>query len=87
MEKPRPSTVAVGAIVGSALIYDVFAPHGETFSERFDPLIEQGGWKRAATRLAIGVTACHLANLIPERADPFHYALLWKKVKEELTDE
>lgn len=82
MEKPRPRTVAVGAIVGSALIYDAVCTPGETFSEWFDPLIEQGGWKATATRLAIGVTACHLANLLPEKADPFHYALLWKKVKE-----
>ena len=35
---------------------------------------------------AVGLTAAHLINAIPEKFDPFHYALLWKDRPESLLE-
>lgn len=86
MERPKPSTLGwIGLGVGVAA-YEVWCPPGETLSEGVDRALERPMGRILALG-GIAVTACHLANLIPERADPFHYALLWKKIKEEFTDE
>ncbi|WP_440220940.1 DUF7427 family protein [Dietzia sp. MNB45] len=69
MERPRPSTAAWGVLAGGVLAYDLLSPNGETLSERCDDWIES---HRAATYAAIGVTALHLANLLPQRVDPFY---------------
>ena len=74
----RPSTKAwLGLGVGVAA-YDILAPSGETLSERVDTALEGSPIKRALTLGAIGVTALHLSNVLPEKYDPFHHALKWK---------
>lgn len=78
----RPSTKAWGAIGAGIAAYEVMCPKGETLSERLDPLIEGGRYKRAATLGAIAITALHLSNVLPPTLDPFHYALAWKHVDE-----
>lgn len=77
MEKPRPSTVAWGVLATGVAAYDVLCPSGETLSEGVDRALETRTGKALALG-AIAVTACHLANIIPERCDPFHHALKWK---------
>lgn len=71
MERPRPATLAWGAILGSAAIYEAIAPEGELLSEAVDRALERP-YGRYLAYGAIGVTALHLANLLPERIDPYH---------------
>jgi hypothetical protein len=63
--------LALGAIVGSALAYDFLCEPGGTLSEAVDGLIDK---HPLGTRAVIGVTALHLANIIPPRIDPFYQA-------------
>lgn len=70
MEKPRPSTLAWGAVIGGVTAYEVMCRRGETLSERLDPILERPAG-RAALYTAIGVTSLHLCNLLPKRLDPF----------------
>lgn len=77
MERPKPSTVAWGTIAAGVAAYDVFCPQGETLSEGVDRALERPYGKVIALG-AIAVTAAHLANLLPERVDPFHQALKWR---------
>lgn len=74
----RPAAKAWGAIGLGVAAYEVLCPHGETLSEGVDQALEHSRLRRAATVSAIAVTALHLCNAIPEKLDPFHYALLWK---------
>ena len=76
----RPSTKAWGVLVAGVATYDVLSPKGETLSEAVDSALEASPYKRTITLAAIGVTALHLSNVLPERYDPFHYALRWKHV-------
>lgn len=57
------------AIAGLVTAYEIACPPGELLSEGVDRGIEQ---RPLLTKLAIGVTALHLMNAIPERYDPFH---------------
>jgi len=66
----------VGLAAGVAL-YDVLAPKGETLSEGMDRAMERPV-PRVLAIGAVALTASHLCNFIPERYDPFHYALKWK---------
>lgn len=74
----RPSTKAWGVLVAGVAAYDVLSPKGETLSEGIDAALESSPFKRSITLAAIGVTALHLSNVLPERYDPFHHALKWK---------
>lgn len=74
----RPSTKAWGVLIGGVVAYDVLSPRGETLSEGIDGALEHSLYRRAAVISAIAVTALHLSNALPEKVDPFHYALLWK---------
>lgn len=74
----RPSTKAWLALGAGVAAYDIFSPPGETLSEAVDVALESDPFKRTITLAAIGVTALHLCNLLPERVDPFHHALKWK---------
>jgi hypothetical protein len=78
MRKPRPSTLAWGGIAAGVAAYDVLAPKGETLSERCDSALERP-LGRSFVYAAVGITALHLCNLIPEELDPIHHALKWKK--------
>lgn len=66
--RPSPAALAWGAIVA----YEAIAPEGQLLSEGADRAILK---YPVATKLAIGVTALHLANLIPDRFDPLHQGL------------
>lgn len=88
MEKPRPSTLAWIGLAGGVAIYDALCPPGETMSEAVDRALESRTGRILALG-AIAVTSCHLANLLPERYDPFHQALKWRvveKVMEEINE-
>lgn len=81
MERMKPSTAAwIGLGVGVAA-YEAFCPQGETLSEGVDRALETKVGKYIVLG-SIALTACHLANITPQKYDPFHYALMWKKVKE-----
>lgn len=73
----KPELV-LGALVGSAVAYDLACKPGGTISEAVDGIIEK---HPLTTRLAIGATALHLANLIPkpDTFDPIH--IVFKKIK------
>lgn len=81
MERPKPSTVAWGVLGLGVLGYDVLSPPGETLSEGVDRALEheRGRWIALG---GIAVTAAHLANLIPERVDPFHHLTKLKRATE-----
>lgn len=51
------------------LVYDVFCPESQTLSETVDRALES---HRKATIASIGVTALHLANVLPPPVDPIH---------------
>lgn len=74
MRASHKAWLAGGLAMGA---YEAFCPPGETLSEGLDPLVEHPVW-RYVIGAAIGVTALHLMNLIPEELDPFTKALAWK---------
>ena len=57
------------ALMGSVAVYEAYAPSGELLSESTDRMIDK---HPIATRLAIGYTALHLCNALPEKLDIFH---------------
>lgn len=77
LSKPRPSTLAWGVLIGSVAAYDVLCPKSETISERLDPILERP-LGRTLLYGAVGTTALHLCNLIPEKIDPFSRLLSFK---------
>lgn len=77
MEKPKPSTVAWCGLAAGVAAYDILCPPGETMSEGVDRLLEHPH-KRIAALGAIAITAAHLANILPEKIDPFHHLTKWK---------
>jgi hypothetical protein len=89
LEKESRRSVAArawGALALGVTAYEIACPQGETLSEGVDRLMERSPTSRAIALGAIGVTAAHLANLIPEKFDPFHYALIWKERPESLLE-
>ena len=76
---------AWGALALSVVVYEIACPKGETLSEGIDRLMETRKGKALAIG-AVGLTASHLINAIPEKFDPFHYALLWKDRPESLLE-
>lgn len=77
MERPKPATIAWGALIAGVALYDCFCPTGETLSEGADRALERPVGKYLALG-AIGATALHLANAVPQQFDIIHYALAWK---------
>jgi hypothetical protein len=65
----RPSTAAWGALIGGVLAYEAYCPNGEMLSERVDVWIEN---HPVITYATIGMTALHLANLLPPSVDLIH---------------
>lgn len=86
MERPRPASLAWGALVTGIVAYDVLCPAGETLSEGVDRALEHDKGKIIALGI-IGITAAHLANLLPERIDPFHRATLLKRAVRAIVEE
>ena len=74
MEKPRISTVAWTGLAAAVALYELACPDGETLSEWIDPHMEHP-IRRACITGAIGVTALHLTNLLPNQVDPFEQGL------------
>ena len=68
--RPRPSTLAWAGLIGGIAAWDALCPQGESLSERLDPIIEKP-IGRVFVYAAIGTTALHLSNLLPEQLDPF----------------
>lgn len=67
--RPELSATRAWALIGvGVLAYEIACPEGELLSEGVDRALER---HPKATVAAIGITALHLANLIPERLDPF----------------
>lgn len=66
--------IAWGGLIGGVVAYDLLAD--TTLSEHVDTAIER---YPMATKLAIGITALHLANAIPESIDPI--ARVFKSIK------
>lgn len=60
------------AIGLGVVAYELAAPKGQLLSEGVDRALDA---HRALTLGAIGITALHLANLLPGRLDPFKQAL------------
>lgn len=70
-EEIKPDTAGkawawIGALVTA---YELSCPDGELLSEGVDRAIEK---HPLAVPLAIGYTAAHLCNLLPEKIDLFH---------------
>jgi Ca2+/Na+ antiporter len=65
----RPSSVAWGALIGGIVAWDLLCENGETLSERVDAGLNN---HPVATRLAIGMTALHLMNVLPPQIDLIH---------------
>lgn len=75
-----PSKLAIAGLIGGVALYDIKCPKGETISEGVDRLIER---HKLLTLGTIAVTAAHLANILPERVDPFHRLTLLKKLSKD----
>lgn len=84
-ERLRPSSGAWIALGAGVALYDVLCPKGETLSEGVDRLMEKPYGKALALG-AIAVVGSHLGNLIPQKYDPFHYALGWKERPESIIE-
>ena len=80
------STKAWLALGAGVVAYDVLCPKGQTLSEGVDRLMERK-MGRAIALGSIAIVASHLGNLIPEKFDPFHYALGWKDRPESLIED
>lgn len=77
----KPELTAGRAWAGIAvgvLAYELACPDGELLSEGVDRALER---HRIATTMAIGVTALHLLNMLPERIDPFSHFTKFAKDK------
>ncbi len=71
MEHPSPSSIAWGILGAGVLAYEYFCPSGETLSEGLDDIAEHPV-RKYFLQAAIGVTALHLTNLLPDKVDPIH---------------
>lgn len=78
MERPKPATIAWATLAAGITAYEVACPRGETLSEGVDRALEHK-MGRVLALGAIGITAAHLANLLPQRIDPFTHALSFKE--------
>lgn len=74
MERPRPSSLAWGAVIGGIYAYDRLCPKGEQLSERADEWCEHP-LKRAMLAGAMGALVLHLTNSINPKYDVFHYLI------------
>lgn len=82
MERPRfkAPDAMWAAIVGGVVAYDTLCRPGETLSERMDTYLEHKTG-RYITYAAVGMTALHLTNILPDRFDLIHQLTKLKKAK------
>jgi hypothetical protein len=69
MENPLTARRAWAGLAAGVIAYEIACPKGELMSEGVDRALET---HKVLTTLAIGATALHLLNMIPEQYDPFH---------------
>jgi len=67
----RPSNAAWAVLGASVAAYEYFAPQDELLSQAVDRALERPV-ARFLVMGAIGATALHLLNVLPERVDPLH---------------
>lgn len=73
MNRERLTAKGAWAAIGlGVLAYELGCPAGQTLSEGIDQALET---HPLLIKLAVGVTALHLINALPERVDPFSHAL------------
>ncbi len=67
--RPNPGVTMWSFLGGAVLAYELLCPAGDTLSE----VVDRGIVKHPVLTIgAIGVTAAHLANILPGRFDPYH---------------
>lgn len=72
--RPRASQLAFTGLMLGVSAYELLAPKDELLTDVAHRNIEsENPIRRWGTRLAIGVTALHLMNLLPKAVDPFTY--------------
>lgn len=72
----RPSEKAWIALLGAIAVYEIVADEDEMLSHAVDRWLIT---HPVVTWAAIGLTAMHLLNLLPEAVDPWHWGFSWKK--------
>lgn len=71
--KPEITAKRSWAVLGGfVLLHDVLCSNGQTLSEGADRALDR---HPVLTRVAIGLTALHLANALPPTLDPIHQAV------------
>lgn len=73
--RPQPSTLAWVGLAAGIVAYEIAAPPGQLMSEAVDRALEHSNVSKLATLGAIGCTALHLSNVLPDRLDPFKRTL------------
>lgn len=77
MIKPELTAKRAWVVMGLGILaYEMAAPPGQLLSEGADRSLTKYPW---LTRAAIGVTALHLANALPEQVDPYPRVLKFIK--------
>lgn len=67
--KPEITAKRTWALIGAVVLaHEIISPPGELLSEGADRALSR---HPILTRAAIGLTALHLANVLPEPIDPF----------------
>jgi hypothetical protein len=70
--RPEMTAKRAWAVLGASVaLYELLCPEGEMLSHGVDKALEK---HPVAVTAAIGYTALHLANLLPEEIDLFHHA-------------
>lgn len=69
----QPAHVAIIGLLVYVIGYDVCARDGETISDGFDRLLIR---HRVATELVCLAFYLHVANHVPQKLDPLHWAFL-----------
>jgi hypothetical protein len=74
----KPCDRAWCVLAAGVIGYDLFASDGQTLSEGVDRYLQA---RPRGTRLAIGILAIHLLNMVPERYDPLHWLFVTARLK------
>ena len=83
MERPSPSSLAWIGLAAGVGAYEATCPRGETLSEGVHRGLESK--YRHLIQLGIGVTALHLARVLPPQVDPYHGLTVLKEAALERT--
>jgi hypothetical protein len=72
-----PSDYAWIVLVIGIVVYELFAKDGELMSEASNRYCSTPGLRGWLARLFIFATAAHIAHVVPNRVDPFHWDAMW----------